>query len=158
MDVNIRLFNDVEAEEVSTIICRNLNEVNSKDYPPKIIEHLVSTFKPESILELAHHRELYVAEVDGVVVGTVSYALDTSTPEENHICFTMFVIPEFHGKGIGKMLMSFVEELASERGGKILRLPANTTALNFYKKLGYAADPTIEYNEEAGITWMYKGL
>lgn len=49
----------------------------------------------------------------------------------------MAVIDGLQGKGIGRVLMSFSENVARDRGYKKMVMNARKTALGFYEKLGY---------------------
>ena len=49
----------------------------------------------------------------------------------------------YRGKGIGALLMRFVEDVAKERGMTFLELGAQCYALPFYEKLGYRAEGEI---------------
>jgi ribosomal protein S18 acetylase RimI-like enzyme len=49
----------------------------------------------------------------------------------------MAVINDLQGKGIGKALMTFAENLARDRGYKRITMHARKNAIGFYEKLGY---------------------
>ncbi len=49
----------------------------------------------------------------------------------------MAVLNNLQGKGIGRALMSFAENLARDRGYKILSMHARKNAIGFYEKMGY---------------------
>jgi GNAT superfamily N-acetyltransferase len=49
----------------------------------------------------------------------------------------MAVLNDLQGKGIGRALMSFAENLARDRGYKILSMHARKNAIGFYEKMGY---------------------
>ena len=49
----------------------------------------------------------------------------------------MAVINKLQGKGIGRALMIFAENIARDRGYKKLTMHARKTALGFYERLGY---------------------
>ncbi|CAN5796564.1 GNAT family N-acetyltransferase [soil metagenome] len=49
----------------------------------------------------------------------------------------MAVQNNLQGKGIGASLMSFVENLARDKGYKCLMMHARETAVGFYEKFGY---------------------
>lgn len=49
----------------------------------------------------------------------------------------MAVLNDLQGKGIGRALMHFAENLARDRGYKILSMHARKNALGFYEKMGY---------------------
>ena len=49
----------------------------------------------------------------------------------------MAVLNDLQGKGIGRALMNFAENLARDRGYKIIRMHARSNAIGFYEKVGY---------------------
>ena len=49
----------------------------------------------------------------------------------------MAVKNDLQGKGIGRALMNFAENLARDRGYKTLTMHARKNALGFYEKMGY---------------------
>ncbi len=49
----------------------------------------------------------------------------------------MAVINDLQGKGIGRALMQFAENLARDRGYKSITMHARKNATGFYEKLGY---------------------
>ena len=49
----------------------------------------------------------------------------------------MAVSNDLQGKGIGRALMNFAENLARDRGYKIIRMHARDNAVGFYEKVGY---------------------
>ena len=49
----------------------------------------------------------------------------------------MAVLNDLQGKGIGKALMNFAENLARDRGYKKITMHARKPAIGFYEKMGY---------------------
>jgi GNAT superfamily N-acetyltransferase len=49
----------------------------------------------------------------------------------------MAVLNDLQGKGIGRALMNFAENLARDRGYKTLTMHARKNATGFYEKMGY---------------------
>lgn len=58
----------------------------------------------------------------------------------------MAVYNEKQGKGIGRALMSFAENLARDQGYRLLTMHARKDAKGFYEKMGYAVSGQ-EFNE-----------
>jgi predicted GNAT family N-acyltransferase len=52
----------------------------------------------------------------------------------------MAVLNNLQGKGIGRALMTFAENLARDRGYKKLTMHARKHAIGFYEKMGYKID------------------
>ena len=49
----------------------------------------------------------------------------------------MAVLNDLQGKGIGRALMSFAENIARDRGYKILSMHSRKNSIGFYEKMGY---------------------
>jgi len=60
----------------------------------------------------------------------------------------MAVPDKLHGKGIGASIMQFAENIARDRGYKIITMHSRDTAIGFYEKFGYrvVGEPFIEVN------------
>ena len=50
----------------------------------------------------------------------------------------MAVLNNLQGKGIGRALMTFAENIARDQGYKKLNMHARKTAIGFYERLGYS--------------------
>jgi N-acetylglutamate synthase-like GNAT family acetyltransferase len=62
--------------------------------------------------------------------------MQTNTPIQGQVrCVA--VSPKVQGKGVGKLLMKYLEELAQKKGIKEIVLDARENAVNFYKSIGY---------------------
>ncbi|MDG6103828.1 GNAT family N-acetyltransferase [Dactylosporangium aurantiacum] len=125
----IRPFGTGDADVVAGIIVRCLREVNSRDYPPDIIDRMCAHFTPGTVEELAGTRQMFVAVVDGEVVGTIS--------RDGNRVYTMFVRPDAAGRGIGRLLLRHVEALAAADGHDVMETGASITGHGFYQRLGY---------------------
>ena len=49
----------------------------------------------------------------------------------------MAVLDNLHGKGIGASIMNFAENVARDKGFKIMTMHARDSAIGFYEKFGY---------------------
>lgn len=58
----------------------------------------------------------------------------------------MAVLNDLQGKGIGRALMNFAENIARDRGFQHIRMHARSNAVGFYEKVGYRAigEPFME--------------
>lgn len=91
------------------------------------------TFAPD---ELEHEKEniLIGAFDDDDILGCCMLV------EENPATVRlrqMAVLNDLQGKGIGRALMTFAENIARDRGYKILSMHARKNATGFYEKMGY---------------------
>lgn len=132
----IRRFQASDAEEVSALIAKALRTVNIKDYSEDFIEANVSSHSPEILIERAEHGHMYVVLDNSRIIGCG--AIDGywgSTTES--ILLTVFVLPEYQGKGIGKLIVRTLEQDEFFLRAKRIEIPASITAVGFYRKMGY---------------------
>ena len=136
MTVTTRRFEDKDAVEVHSLIIRNFKEVNIKDYGEKAIEELVQTHDVEWLRNIASYANMYVFLHGEKIVGTGSISSFWGSKTES-ILLTVFVLPEYHGKGIGRKIIQTLEQdelfLRAER----IEIPASITGAEFYRKFGY---------------------
>src|ERR1035437_5579367 len=104
MNVEIRLFEDKDAEAASVLISRNLMEVVAKAYSREAMDRMIPQFTPDRLIQCAKEREFFVAQLGRDVVGTCTYVKDMRSAEEDFVCLTVFVVPELQHQGIGGKL------------------------------------------------------
>ena len=128
-----------------------IRPIHPSDYEALIeLDNLVwnETNSPSSIFwpsleEFAksRNRDEFVAVVDGVARGFISYKSPTPLPSNKHVWeLSIGVHPIAQGKGIGRLLVKAVEERAKELGIQKLCLrvmATNTEAIRFYKSCGF---------------------
>lgn len=139
----IRLFENKDAQQVSDLIRETLVKVNSKDYSEKTIQFMVNYFTPEKILSNSKKKQVFVFEENNQILGTCSII-------KNQI-YTVFVDNKTIGKGIGKTMMFYLENIAKSNGFDFTELPSSLTSIGFYKKLGYVEISEVE-DENFGKT------
>lgn len=127
--MEIRLFKEEDAEEVSTLVRRTLLEVNSKFYQEEIIDFLYNRFTPNYFAEKSKERQTYVAVDDEEILGTVSINDDWAGET--------YIKPEHHRKGIGTKLMRHAEKVAKEKSESQIRIYSLINSEKFYEKIGY---------------------
>ncbi|MES2520450.1 MAG: GNAT family N-acetyltransferase [Bacteroidota bacterium] len=69
-----------------------------------------------------------------IVVGVARMQINTPTQGQVRC---VAVSPNVQGKGVGKLLMNYLENLAREKSIKEIILDARENALKFYKSIGY---------------------
>ncbi len=87
-------------------------------------------------LPLIELGEVYVCELDGRLVGTMTV---TARPEHVELS-SVAVEPSLQRQGIGKRLVAFAEEIALRRGAGALALYTNAAlpeVAAYYQDLGY---------------------
>ncbi|KAK1145231.1 hypothetical protein N8T08_004384 [Aspergillus melleus] len=105
--------------------------------------------------ELLNTREIFVLErlEDHTIVGSIVLRTDSETSSVN--INNLVVDPETQGKGYGRLLMNFAEDLAKERGYEAMTLFTNIKMyenLALYPKLGFVE---IDRREEDGYERVF---
>jgi len=93
------------------------------------------TFTPEE-LEAEKDNMLIAAFEDDRILGCCM--LVEERPEVIRLR-QMAVLNDLQGKGIGRALMQFAENIARDHGYKIIMMHARKHAFGFYEKMGYKA-------------------
>ena len=90
-----------------------------------------------NIIEKGHH--FLFAKEDDHYLGFTSYEHHFNAGPVTKI-HKIYILPEAQGKGVGKMLIDEVVDLAKEAGIEKLRLNVNrhNKAISFYRKLDFA--------------------
>lgn len=68
------------------------------------------------------------------IVGVARMQINTPTQGQVRC---VAVAPQVQGKGVGKLLMKYLEELAQQKGIKEIILDARENAVKFYLSMGY---------------------
>ena len=132
----IRNFTENDAEKVSAMIIRTLKTINSKDYSKESINALEMQLQPSHILERAAWTHFYVVEDNDTIIGCGAIGPYWGSETESSL-FTIFVLQEYQGMGIGRKIIETLEQDEYFLRAKRIEIPASITAVNFYRKLGY---------------------
>ena len=148
-NIEIRRFHSDDAATVSKIICRNFLEVNIKDYSKDEMEGLSEIYNSDKILDISSYAHMYVTCMDKKVIGCGAISSFWGSKDES-ILLTIFVLPELHGKGIGRKIIETLERDEFFSRAKRIEIPASITACEFYKKMGYDYKGGIEELDDEG--------
>ena len=105
----IRRLKEEDAKAVSELIITMIRISNVRDYPAELMEELVKTETPEHVLQRASWTHFYVAEEAGQIVGCGAIGPYWGKEDESSL-FTIFVHPEWQGKGIGRAIVETLEK------------------------------------------------
>ena len=134
--MEIRRFQSEDAKEMAQVIARTLEVSNSRDYSKENIEANIASHSAEIISEKAKYRHVYVVCDNSRIIGCGAIAEYWGSITES-ILLSIFVLPEFQGKGIGKQIIQTLEQDEYFVRAKRIEIPASITAVEFYKKMGY---------------------
>lgn len=151
----IRKFAEADAKEVSDLIVKTLMISNTKDYPAEMMLDLTRRMQPGDILEHARWTHFYVAEENNVILGCGAIGPYWDKTDESSL-FTIFVLPEYQGRGIGRRIVETLEKDEYALRAKRIEIPASITGLEFYKKLGYDYKDNVTVPDEEGLYRLEK--
>lgn len=134
--IGVRRFEEKDADEVSKLIVRNFLEVNHKDYGIAAMKELAKAYDAKKVLNIANYAHMYVFEWKDKIIGVGAISSLWGSETES-IFLTIFVLPEFHKKGIGRKIINTLEKDDLYVRATRIEIPASITATEFYRKLGY---------------------
>lgn len=90
-------------------------------------------------------QHFLLLEENAVFLGYASYELNYENSNKTKIQ-KIYVLPETQGKGLGRRLMDFIKNKASENDndGLLLNVNRYNNALGFYEKYGYTIKETVD--------------
>jgi len=113
-------------------------------YPPELLAIWTNGAITEEFIQFIV-EQFYVAIVDGAVVGTGM--IDRNTGRLDAI----MVRPDKMRQGIGKQMVSFLEDLGRAAGLTKLTLDATLNAAPFYRRCGFVGEAKGTYQSPRGI-------
>ena len=134
--MEIRRFQPEDAIETARVIAKTLTISNSKDYSREYIDSAIGSISADILRERANDEHMYVACDDSRIIGCGAVAGYWGSITES-ILLTIFVLPEYQGKGVGKRIIQTLEQDEFFLRAKRIEIPASITAVEFYKKMGY---------------------
>lgn len=105
-------------------------------------------YTPEALwkqMDFLKHR-FFVLEYDGEIKGFASISEMVHEPLRTNKVHKLYFLPETQGRGLGKQMLSFLEELLKNEGNTyiILNVNRNNPAYHFYLKVGYQIRESID--------------
>ena len=133
--MEIRRIEPGDENWVSNLIRKTISISNIKDYPKELMDALIAIETPEHVLERASWTHFYVVIDKDEIIGCGAIGPYWGKEDESSL-FTIFVLPDYQGKGLGKILI----QNAIENSSKIIYLDCwagNDKLKTFYKSNGF---------------------
>lgn len=86
-------------------------------------------YSPEAVEKKIRSQQVFCAEVEGVLAGTIALDVD--------FVLGFYTHPSFFRRGIGARLLAHLEQQAWAQGVKVLELAASPVGIAFYEKRGW---------------------
>ena len=126
----IRAAKETDFDSVKNITQTTIWSVYPKYYPSGAVKFFSDHHSDDRIKADIDAGKVFLLEVDGIEVGTVTVA-------DNEIN-RLFVLSDFQRRGYGRELMNFAEEIIRKKHDHII-LDASLPAKQIYLKRGYVA-------------------
>lgn len=153
--MEIRLFSPADAAQTADVIAKTLRVCNSKDYPPEMIEENIRTHSAPDLIRLSQEGHFYVVCDGDRIVGCGGIAGYWGSLTES-ILLTIFILPEYQGKGIGRQIIETLEQDEYFLRADRVEIPASILACPFYQKMGYTYKNGVTSPDEEGCVRMEK--
>lgn len=140
-----------EAIDTITVV---FNEFEAPMYTKEGNEHFFEFCNIKNLTEMIANEKMsmYFVSNNGKIVGVLGIR------DINHISL-LFVIKEYHKKGIGKLLIDFAkgycEGLLADKDKKTITVNSSPYAVEFYKKCGFKETSKEEVVDGIKFTKMY---
>ncbi|MXN90525.1 GNAT family N-acetyltransferase [Flavobacterium sp. Sd200] len=112
------------------------NDILSPDQMEYMLEMMYSNEAIADQIAIKGHHFL-LAEEEGEYLGFASYELNSLS--ETTKLHKLYVLPQAHGKGVGKALVTVIQNAAKSNNNNkiILNVNKHNPAINFYLKSGF---------------------
>lgn len=153
--MEIRRFEAGDAYAVSELIAQTLRTTNIHDYTEEFIENEVRTLTPEYIAWRASWMHFYVVCEGNAMIGCGAIGSYWGSETQSSL-FTIFVLPQYQGKGVGRSIIRTLEADEYALRAQRIEIPASITACGFYRKMGYDYKNGVKTPDEEGLLRLEK--
>lgn len=134
--MKISIIEEADIQQVSDLIARTAKKSLTPYYPERAIKKVIKSLDFEGVKKRANWTHFYVIKENERVVacGAIGPYYDSETESS---LFTIFVDPNFQGKGYGRKIIKTLENDEYFKRAKRIEIPSSIAAIPFYKKMGY---------------------
>lgn len=127
--MNIRETRLEDAEGIVTIIKETVLATHKKVYSPRDIQNILDNYSLTKVVHFIKSYDYFVAEEEEKIIGCV-------LAKEGKMR-SLYVLPSFQGKGLGKKLVETSEDCIKKNGYKEIWLWSSLVSYDFYSHMGY---------------------
>ncbi len=154
-ELTVRRIEESDAKAVSDLIRTTISISNKKDYPAELMVQLIEIETPEHVLQRASWTHFYIVLDGSATVGCGAIGPYWGKEDESSL-FTIFVHPDYKGKGVGRLIMQTLENDEFFLRAKRIEIPASITGVPFYLKMGYHFKDGISEPDDEHLIRMEK--
>lgn len=138
------------------MIHRCMNEVNYRDYEYEQFQKYLTSFTTEWLEDIIITRHYYEVLYQNQIIACGGVSRDSSQEKQSYFT-AIFVNPDYRGKGIGRVLIKYLEQDEWCLDSNLIEVPSSKSSHEFYHKLGYEyrTYPPV-FSQSDGSTIMYK--
>lgn len=146
LDLEMQLRKAECPAKVAEIVGRTIRAIYPHYYPSGAVQFFLDLHNEQRIREAFFGEEIYLAVVQGEIVGTGSV-------RGNEIC-RLFILPEYQAQGYGSRLMDMLEDIVFGRY-KTVHIDASFPAESMYLGRGYRIKTYEKIETENGDYLCY---
>lgn len=151
--MKVRKANINDIAQIKLLLDRNFDEVMSKSHSESVLEKFKSHNSIDSLSSQLEWKTVYVVEQYGEIIATGAFVNFGSADAPKYSISNLYVKPELHSTGIGRLLIDQLFNDAKDRNADTFHVPSSKNAIGFYEKMGFTVDEEqLEKDDE--ITWM----
>lgn len=135
-EVKVRLFKLGDEKQIVELIRSARRQTNIRDYDKELIEVLCQEINEEVIIERSKKFHTYIIESKNKIIGVGSIGPCLGSLTESSF-FNIYVLPEYQGKGIGKLIIKTLEKDEYYKRANRIEILSSITAMDFYRHMGY---------------------
>lgn len=143
--ISVRKFISGDEFEISKIIEKDIIKENIKDYSKEDNKELIKRLNSDFIKQRAEKFHCYVVIDDKEIIGVGMIGPYWDSKSESSF-FTIFIDPEYKGKGIGRKIIETLEKDVYYKRADRVEIPASITGLEFYRHFGFGFKITDKIN------------
>lgn len=151
----IRKYKDKDIQQVASVISETFHKFNFKDNPLNSAKEYVEFYNPKS--ELEEIRKEFKTSTDFFIIENNGRVLGLLRAKENRIV-NLFVVGDFHRKGIGKLLVERFEKECRKRKYQEIVLRSSLFAIPFYQAVGYKKTTGVRISKGLTVQPMKKKI
>eukprot|EP00112_Aurelia_sp_Birch-Aquarium-sp1_P015354 Seg3397.4 transcript_id=Seg3397.4/GoldUCD/mRNA.D3Y31 product="hypothetical protein" protein_id=Seg3397.4/GoldUCD/D3Y31 len=146
MEFEIRLATNEDAEGIYETHVASIQNVQHPDYSSAQITTWKERQNAEHYIKFIENGCIYVAVSLNEIVGFV-HLEEIDTNEKHFKIKALFVHPTFSGKGAGTKLYRHVEQVAEQKGCKLMTVESSLSAEGFYKSNGFVSEEVVGHTD-----------
>lgn len=154
-DIRIRPYEAGDEAELSGVIRHTLRVSNSGEYSAAYIEESVRSHTPEAIAAQAGEAHFHVACEGEKIIGCGAITGYWGSETESYI-MSVFVLPEYQGRGIGRRIMETLEGDPYFARARRTEVGSSLNAVGFYRRLGYTYKNGVTEPDEYQVVRLEK--